>query len=238
MPIVTGKAKIKVPEGAEPGQEIELNEVSVDVAQDVYERPLAERFTRMARQTQKLQETEAELATVKAEIATLKTTEGGKGKGNEGPSPEMLELQKKVETMTAQLAATTQREAIDAAFAKAKVADIPAQFKNAVKVRSGATPEEIDLAVTEQVEAYNALKKSLGVKEGAAATEEEKNVGAAGNGGTRDTTSDEDKAAVAKVMKSGKQAYIDMLKKAPAGKQAEIAKAWIDSGVFNPQAKK
>ncbi len=215
-----GTAKVKVPEDAKPGDEIEVT-TEFSAEQGPVDRLIADRIARDRKEDQaKLKELEAKL------------------KDKEGKEGESAVLQNQLTQLNEKLAASELLRRVDEALRAAGAADLEAEFRGSIRV--AATDD--DGAIADAVKAAVKRKEEFVKKYGGGTTKIEDGKGGTGilgAGGSPDNTPEGKKLAdlvgLVKRMNPGLMTYIDRAADAPA--KIKLMESYKAQGLLEPKKK-
>ncbi len=159
---IKGSIKVKADKDYKKGDDIEITDQTFEADQEDFEAALE---PRLKRERKKNTETEDALEKATKELEELKKKGDKGGEADEKTAARLAELEETNKRLILE-------QKIDRAIKKSGV-ELPAQFRNAITLKSNASDSAIEDAVAEQVKELKEFKKSLGVDDKKNETAEE-----------------------------------------------------------------
>ncbi len=217
--LLNGTAKVKVPEGAKPGDEIEVK-TEFSAEQGPIDQLVASRLERDRK------EDKAKIQTLETKISELAGTEG-----------KTAAQEKRLADLESELAESKKNEKVDKALRKAGAADLEDEFRTGIKVSSTDDDAAIDAAVKDAVKRREDFLKKHGGK--VKPSEEGVASGRPGSGGSLDEEAEDKKhsdlLALVKRNKPGLLVYIE--RAGSKEDKTKLMQKYKAQGLLEPKAK-
>lgn len=167
-----GSATIKIPEGAKPGDEITVEDVTFIADQDDFDRSVRDRL----KQQQKKHDEEKQ--GLEAKITELES------KNAPEPSQELKQLKDRLAEMDAKQAQRDLQDRVTAELEKQGLVDLPKAYRSLINAKPDASDEELAAMVKEAGDEFTALRTKLAPE--APVAPAKPSFGAPGSGGSKD----------------------------------------------------
>jgi hypothetical protein len=215
-----GKAKIKIPETAKPGDEIEVS-TKFTAEQGPVDRIVTERLERAQKED-------------KAKITELEN----KLKGTATDSEKATQLQAQINELTAKNQAAENQARIEKALRKADASNLEDEFRAGITVDAKDDDGQVEEKIKAAIKKRDEFLKKHGIKKSAAGNDQI--IGRVGSGGsTDDDPADKVHADLVDLMEKnnpGLKLYVDRAGDKAA--QTKLLQNYKAQGLLNPKAKK
>ncbi len=216
--LLSGTAKVKVPEGAKPGDEITVKQ-EFEADQGPVDQIVASRLERDRK------EDKAKIQDLEKKISDLAGEEG-----------KTAAQEKRLKDLETELANSKTQEKIDKALRKAGAADLEDEFRTGIKVSSSDDDGDVEKAVKSAIERRKEFLKKHGAK---AKEEGGVQTGRTGSGGSEDVEAEDkqfaDLMALVKRNKPGLELYVN--REGSKEKKIKLMQAYKAKGLLEPKAK-